>query len=75
MSKKKELSPKDAAAAHLERLGNALGKRCKFSSRTVHDFAGTGKIQDVYHGGRGAWVVVLTGNKTVTVRPAQVKLY
>ena len=72
MSKKKQLSPKEEAAAHLEKLRKSVGKRAKYEART---HAGTGKINNVYDGGRGAWVTVQSGDTTVTVRPSQVKLF
>lgn len=72
---KKQLSPKEETIAHLEKLRKSVGKRCKFGSRTSKPFEHTGKINDVYDGGRGAWVTVLAGDAAVTVRPSQVKLF
>jgi len=65
---KKQLTPEE----HLAKLRASVGKRCEYSART---HKGKGKINDVYDGGRGAWVVVLAGDNTVTVRPSQVKLF
>lgn len=75
MSKKQQLTPKQLAEQHLAKLRSSVGKRCKYGSRTSKPFEHSGKINDVYDGGRGAWVTVLDGDKTVTVRPSQVKLY
>lgn len=75
MSKKKELSPKEAALAHLTKLRASVGKRCEYNART---HSGKGKISEVYDGGRGAWVTVQPAEKDakpVTVRASQVALY
>lgn len=75
MSKKKDVSPKEAAEQHLAKLRGSVGKRCKYGSRTSKPFEHSGKINNVYDGGRGAWVSVLDGENVVTVRPSQVKLF
>lgn len=75
MSKKQQLNPKQLAAEHLAKLRSSVGKRCMYGSRSSKPFEHKGKINDVYDGGRGAWVTVLDGDNAVTVRPSQVKLY
>lgn len=65
---KKEITPEQ----HLEKLRKSVGKRCEYNART---HSGKGKINNVYDGGRGAWVTVMAGDVAVTVRPSQVKLF
>jgi hypothetical protein len=71
---KKQPTPEE----HLDRLRTSVGKRVKYGSRTSKPFEHSGKIAQVYDGGRGAWITVqpaLKDAKPVTVRPSQVKLF